>query len=169
MQIKIDCLQKQVTMNGQTITFTEAGFDSNVDGQNGYDKDDIREYLEEQYGENIQIEWINIEAFGFAANAEIEDLEKLGWNLDDVYEDAYAATRSKTREEWEVAGFEAAAGSIRKSHYCRIEVRENGSTYYFLRPWVGNEDYERQETGDDEKTVADLQGLNAAGKLWGIE
>jgi len=62
MQIKIDCLQKQVTINGQTMTFTEAGLDSNVDGQNGYDKDDIREYLEEQHGENIQIEWVNPEA-----------------------------------------------------------------------------------------------------------
>lgn len=98
----------------------------------------------------------------FRAKAEIADLENLGWDFSYIYDEVAEAQKLTTEqaEEWE------------KENYCvEITVNEAGKTGYSMQqqPHYGNESFGQGDTGDDKKTIEDLNLLLAEGKLWDIE
>lgn len=95
----------------------------------------------------------------FTARVEIEDLEKRSWDFSCLYEEV--ATAQEISIE--------AAEACQKETYCvLIEVNEDGTTTYDMcqKAHYGNECSGREDTGDDNATIADLEELYKDGLLW---
>ncbi len=115
----------------------------------------------------------------FRAKAEILDLERLGWDFYDLYMDVYLCHQDKYRAENELPKksfdmdftVEDAAQWEQENYHVEITVDENGSTSYAMcqHAHIGNETHGQGETGDDEKTIEDLNALLSQGLLWNIE
>ena len=89
----------------------------------------------------------------FTANAEIADLEKLGWTLD--FDENNDEEKKENNEKYHV----------------EITVNEEGKTFWRILNTSKydngiNEGSDNEETGDDKQTIKDLNQLHEEGKLW---
>lgn len=115
----------------------------------------------------------------FRAKAEIIDLERLGWDFYEIYMDIYLCHQDNYRQENGLPKksfdmdftVEDAAEWEREHHCVEIIVNADGTTKNGMcqKPEFGNDTYEKDDTGDDEKTVEDLNTLLEKGLLWDIE
>ena len=60
MKIQVNIQDRTVETPTHTLSFFEAGINTNIDGkdESSIDKDEITEMLEEKFGENIQVDFI---------------------------------------------------------------------------------------------------------------
>jgi hypothetical protein len=104
---------------------------------------------------------------GFSAHVEISDLEKLGWNFDDVYESVarnrrrdgmYAEPLSreqmKSAEKWE-----------KKNYHVRIYNTGKGIRYVMSHNQNGDTG-EGRPCGDEKSAHEDVQKLYQNSLLW---
>ena len=111
----------------------------------------------------------------FRAKAEILDLERLGWDFHYLYSEVHEAHQSQYKEEHgeEDPSYDmnSAADYEQENYHVEVTVNEDGTTTYAMcqHAHVGNETYWQGETGDDEKTIEDLNALLSQGLLWNIE
>ena len=96
-----------------------------------------------------------------SAKAEIADLESLGWNFDSLYEKVANAVG---------VPFEYAKKDQQENYCIRIMVDEYGKTSYSRcqKKHLGEREFEHGVTGDDVKTLKDLETLFDQGKLWDV-
>lgn len=95
--------------------------------------------------QNVKIDFSK----GVKVSVEIKDLERLGWelNVEEGNEEIYHVDITVDDEG--------------KTTWCltNTEKVNNGI-------WEGSD---KEETGDDEQTIKDLEKLNNEGKLWNIK
>lgn len=150
---------EQVTYNGVSMTPQEAGLGHT-------DISDIEEVIEaliEVHGENEEvIVFVNDNAMPMTCKVLIEDLEDLGWDFSNIYQEVSDAQELSLEdaEKWE------------KDHY-HVELRffSNGGVDYFMceNAEYGNNHGSAEDCGDSEEAQKDLKKLIASGKIWEVK
>jgi hypothetical protein len=106
-----------------------------------------------EQNKNLEIMKTQNEKINFSksvfASVEIKDLEKLGWTIDVEEGDE------------EVYHVDITVDDEGKTTWCLTNTQkaDNGI-------WEGSD---KEETGDDEQTIKDLEKLNDEGKLWNVK
>jgi len=96
---------------------------------------------------------------GFSAHVDIEDLENLGWELDELYEDVASAMgiSFEDAEKWE-----------KENYHIRLVNYGDGIKWISSHNTSGDRG-DAQDSGDAEMVENDIQELYAAGLLWEVE
>ena len=109
----------------------------------------------------------------FTARAEILDLERRGWNFDDLYNEVHEAYQGQYRAEHgeDDPGYDmnSAADYEQENYHVRIKVNADGTTEHYICQNQGSEEYYQGDTGDDKATIEDLIALHDSGDLWDCE
>ena len=144
---------EEVRYNGQSMTPQEAGLSHT-------DIEEVIDALIEVHGDEEVIVFVNGNAMPMTCKVEIADLEELGWDFQNIYEDVANAKNISVEdaEKWE------------KENYC-VELRfdKNGGCDYLMKQFQGNNDSSYEECGDNKEAQKDLKKLIAAGKIWDVK
>lgn len=97
-----------------------------------------------------------------SAKVEISDLENLGWDFTNIYEEVSDA-KSISLED---------AEKFEKENYCvKLTVDEQGFITYALaqKAHYGNQVFEQGDTGDNEASLEDFKSLIDSDKVWDVK
>lgn len=95
----------------------------------------------------------------FSVRVEYVDLERMGWDFSEIYENASGAMgfSLEEAEKWE-----------KDNCHVRIFKRCDGRIFWVPSNMIVGDMGDCMETGDDNKTIGDIMVLYAESKLWDI-
>jgi hypothetical protein len=94
-----------------------------------------------------------------SAKVEISDLENLGWDFSNIYEEVSESQDISIEK----------ADEFEKENYCvRLWVDEDGIVSYSLyqKAHYGNEEFYQGDPGDNEGALQDFEKLIELGLVW---
>jgi hypothetical protein len=147
---------EEVKFNGVSMTPQEAGL-SHTDIT---DIESVIDALIEVHGIDEEvIVFVNGNVMPMTCKAEIKDLEDLGWDFSNIYEEVADAQELslEAAEAWE------------KENYCvELKFYENGGVDYLMSQKNGNEHSSYENCGDSKAAQKDLKKLIQQGKIWDV-
>lgn len=96
----------------------------------------------------------------FSASAEITDLEALGWDFTEYYQN---------NAEYYDISFDQSKEQVQAFYFVRLHVNEYGATFFELLNYESRDSSHYEETGDDDKTIEDLMTLYQEDGLWDVQ
>jgi hypothetical protein len=97
-----------------------------------------------------------------SAKVEISDLENLGWDFTNIYEEVSDA---------QSISLEDAEKFEKENYHVKLKVDAKGNLTYALcqNAEYGNEEFEQGDCGDNEAGLNDLKALIDSGKVWDLK
>ena len=106
---------------------------------------------------------------GFSAHVEIEDLEKFGWNFQDIYESVARSMKSDGMYSDELSGEDLQEAETQEKENYHVRIYNTGQGLHYIMCHNESGDVgDGRNVGDEKGADEDIQKLHAEGLLWEV-